>query len=229
MPTPSRVVVDRGACYDFLAIVGNRVPGRHEQRPILDDPEPEQHTNGHHHLNGRNPVLVLNHNYEPLNVCNIRRAIILVITGKAEILEAYDLDLMTTRQRYDAPSVIRLAYMIRRPHPRVKLCRREIFIRDNYTCQYCGERTHELTIDHVIPRSRGGGHSWENLVSACRACNHRKGGKTLAEARLRLRREPVEPRAGRYYSIERAVSTTVDEAWLKFIPEFHVLPNGFSS
>jgi 5-methylcytosine-specific restriction endonuclease McrA len=195
----------------------------------LDDPEPEQHTNGHQHLNGRNPVLVLNYNYEPLNVCNIRRAIILVITGKAEILEAYDLELMTARQRYDAPSVIRLAYMIRRPHPRVKRCRREIFIRDNYTCQYCGQRTHELTIDHVIPRSRGGGQSWENLVSACRACNHRKGGKTLTEARLRLRREPVEPRAGRYYSIERAISSSVDEAWLKFIPEFHVLPNGFSS
>jgi 5-methylcytosine-specific restriction endonuclease McrA len=223
-----RVVAERGDCYDFLANVGNRVLTRHEQRPILDDTEPDQQTNGHHHLNGRNPVLVLNQNYEPLNVCNIRRAIILVISGKAEILEAYDLDVMTTRERFDAPSVIRLAYMIRRPHPRVKLCRREIFIRDNYTCQYCGERTHELTIDHVMPRSRGGGHSWENLVSACRPCNHRKGGKTLAEARLRLRREPFEPRAGRYYSIQRAINSSVDEAWLKFIPEFDLLPNGLS-
>lgn len=194
----------------------------------MDDAEPAQFSNGHVHLNGHHPVLVLNHNYEPLNVCNIRRAIILVITGKAEILEAYDVDVPTARECYDAPSVIRLAYMIRRPHPRVKLCRREIFIRDDFTCQYCGERTRDLTIDHVIPRSRGGVHSWENLVSACRTCNHRKGGKTLSEARLYLRHEPREPRAGRYYSIQRAVSSTISEAWLKFIPGFDTLPNGLS-
>ncbi len=198
------------------------------QRPSLDDAEPAQLTNGHIHLNGHHPVLVLNHNYEPLNVCNIRRAIILVITGKAEILEAYDVGVPTTRELYDAPSVIRLAYMIRRPHPRVKLCRREIFIRDNFTCQYCGERTRDLTIDHVMPRSRGGVHSWENLVSACRPCNHHKGGKTLTEARLRLRQEPAEPRAGRYYSIQRALNSTVDEAWLKFIPGFESLHRGLS-
>lgn len=198
------------------------------QRPSLDDAEPAQFNNGHQHLNGFHSVLVLNHNYEPLNVCNIRRAIILVITGKAEILEAYEVGVPTARQRYDAPSVIRLAYMIRRPHPRVKLCRREIFIRDNFTCQYCGERTRDLTIDHIIPRSKGGVHSWENLVSACRSCNHRKGGKTPAEARLRLRTDPAEPRAGRYYSIQRAINSSVDEAWLKFIPGFESLHNGLS-
>lgn len=184
----------------------------------MNDEEPARASNGH--LNGRHPVLVLNHNYEPLNVCNFRRAMVLVISGKAEVLEAYDIEVATVRQSFDVPSVIRLEAIIRRPHPRVKLCRREIFIRDNFTCQYCGTRTHELTIDHVVPRSKGGGHSWENLVSACRSCNHRKGGKSLAEARLTLAREPFEPRAGRYYAIQRALSSSVNDSWLKFVPGF---------
>lgn len=198
----------------------------------MNDKEPDQQANGYHaHLNGYHSVLVLNHNYEPLNICNMKRAIVLVLTGKAEVLEAYERSISTSQQHYDAPSVIRLDYMIRRPRPRVKLCRREIFIRDNYTCQYCGTRTGDLTIDHVIPRSRGGGHSWENLVSACRVCNHRKGGKTLAEARLTLRTVPHEPHPGRYYTIQRAASSRVNESWLKFIPGFQPVygANGSSS
>jgi 5-methylcytosine-specific restriction endonuclease McrA len=97
------------------------------------------------------------------------------------------------------PSVIRLGYMIRRPLPRVRLCRKEVFRRDNYTCQYCGRRTHSLTMDHVVPRHRGGDHVWENLISACPTCNRRKGGKTLEQARMHLLRKPFEPRpTGRY-------------------------------
>ena len=182
-------------------------------------------------------VLVLNQNYEPLNVCNVRRAIVLVIDGKAEILEAHPGTMTSTSRVFPSPSVIRMVYLIRRPHPRVKLTRREIFIRDNYTCQYCGRQTHDLTIDHVIPRSRGGPHTWENLVSACKACNHRKGGKLLGEARLTLRKQPVEPKAGLYYSIERRLDSEVAESWMKFIPGFQPLvpahanghsPNGHS-
>jgi 5-methylcytosine-specific restriction endonuclease McrA len=186
----------------------------------VNDKEPAQHTNGHVRLNGHHGVLVLNSNYEPLNVCNLRRAIVLVLSGKAEVLEAHDVTIASASDIFDAPSVIRLVYMIRRPYPRVKLCRREIFIRDDFTCQYCGEQTRDLTLDHVIPRSRGGQHTWENLVSACRGCNHRKGGKLLAEARLKLRRTPVEPRAGRYYTIQRSVNSRVHQGWLKFIPGF---------
>ena len=92
----------------------------------------------------------------------------------------------TPRTEYRAPSVIRLQHLIRRPRPRVKLSRREVFARDRHTCQYCGRQSHDLTLDHVVPRHRGGGHTWENLVAACKPCNHRKGGKTLEEARLRL-------------------------------------------
>jgi 5-methylcytosine-specific restriction endonuclease McrA len=175
-----------------------------------------------------NAVLVLNQNYEPLNVCNVRRALVLVIGGKAEILEASPRGLTTTRAVFPAPSVIRLMYFIRRPRPRVKLTRREIFIRDNFTCQYCGRHGHELTIDHVIPRSRGGLHIWENVVASCKTCNHRKGGKSVAEARMSLRKQPHEPRAGMYYTIERRLDTTLQADWHKFLPGI-VSSNGASS
>ncbi len=167
-----------------------------------------------------NAVLVLNQNYEPLNVCNIRRALVLVIGGKAEVLEAKAIGMASATAIFPAPSVIRLVYLIRRPRPRVKLTRREIFIRDNFTCQYCGRHGHDLTVDHVVPRSRGGLHVWDNVVAACKPCNHRKGGKSVAEARMPLRNEPDEPRAGMYYTIERRLDMTVQDDWQKFLPGF---------
>ena len=184
-----------------------------------------------------NAVLVLNQNYEPLNVCNVRRALVLVLGGKAEILEQNAEVVSTPRAVYVVPSVIRLQYFIRRPRPRVKLSRREIFIRDNHTCQYCGRRGGDLTVDHVIPRSRGGLHTWENVVAACRPCNHRKGGKSIAEAHMDLRMQPHEPRAGTYYTIERRLDLSLRNDWHKFLPELpaastwasHHSPNGSSS
>jgi 5-methylcytosine-specific restriction endonuclease McrA len=165
-----------------------------------------------------NNVLVLNQNYEPLNVCNVRRAIILVIDGQAEVLEVYSSMICSPSREFASPAVIRLVYLIRRPRPRVKLTRREVFIRDDYTCQYCGKQGGDLTIDHVVPRSRGGTHAWDNLVSACKPCNHRKGGKSLGEARMSLKRSPGEPSAGAYYTIERRLESDVHEAWQKFLP-----------
>jgi 5-methylcytosine-specific restriction endonuclease McrA len=176
--------------------------------------EPHQRSSAHR------PVLVLNQNYEPLNVCNMRRAMGLVFHEKAEILEVYQQPIASASRNFEAPSVIRLIYLIRRPRPRVKLTRREVFIRDHYTCQYCGLRSGDLTIDHIIPRSRGGLHTWENLVSACKPCNHRKGGKTLTESRMRLKTDPREPRAGMYYAIQRRINAASDEHWGKFIPGF---------
>ena len=141
-------------------------------------------------------MLVLNQNYEPLNVCNARRAIALVTGGKAEVVEeAESLLLRTVARAFHVPSVIRMLYFIRRPRPHARLCREEVFARDAFTCQYCGARTHDLTLDHVVPRRRGGDHSWENLVAACRRCNHLKAGRTPIEAHMRLRRKPVRPRA----------------------------------
>ncbi len=167
-------------------------------------------------------VLVLNQNYEPLNVCNVRRAFVLVFGGKAEILETHDATIATAQDVFPYPSVIRLICLIRAPRARIKLTRREVFLRDGYTCQYCGRRTNDLTLDHVIPRHRGGPHTWENLTSACRACNHRKGGKSVQEARMSLRRQPFEPSPGRYYVIERRLDQHIHEAWFKFLPGIEI-------
>lgn len=166
----------------------------------------------------RDAVLVLNQNYEPLNVCSVRRALVLMLAGKAELLEAGRGIVASTTRHFPLPSVIRLVSLIKRPRPRVKLTRREIFLRDSYVCQYCGTRASSLTVDHVIPRSRGGLHVWDNVVAACQPCNHRKGGKSVAEARMQLRAQPHEPRAGRYYTIERRVDAALDEEWGKFLP-----------
>lgn len=191
--------------------------------------------NGHDTSPGimHSPVLVLNQNYEPLNVCTIKRAIVLVFNRKAEILEAGSETVRSATRVYDAPSVIRLHRFIKRPRVRVKLTRREIFMRDNFTCQYCGSAGGDLTVDHVLPRSRGGPHTWDNVVTACRACNHRKGGKTIQEARLRLTYEPREPSASQYYVIERRVRQPYAAGWLPFLPGLEasasvITPNGSS-
>ena len=161
-------------------------------------------------------VLVLNQNYEPLNVCNARRALVLLDGGKAEVLEHRSGLIRTSTQAFPRPSVIRLVYLIKRPRPRVRLTRREIFIRDHYACQYCGLKTRDLTLDHVVPRHRGGKHTWDNLVSACRSCNHRKGGKLLPDAHMTLRRLPFEPKANSYYLFGQYLDA--NDQWEKFIP-----------
>ena len=135
-------------------------------------------------------MLVLNQNYEPLHVCPGRRAVVLLQGGKAEILEDGRGTIHTARLTFLLPSVIRMAYLIRRPMPQPRLTRRSLFLRDGYTCQYCGRQAREMTIDHVIPRHQGGQHTWENVVTACIPCNRRKAGRTPSEARMQLLREP---------------------------------------
>jgi len=160
-------------------------------------------------------VLVLNQNYEPLNVCNLHRAMGMIIGGKAEILENGRGLIRSAHQAWPVPSVIRLGYMIKRPVARVRLCRKELFRRDAHMCQYCGKRTPRLTVDHVLPRYLGGPHSWENLVSACPACNRRKGGKTLDQVHMRLLHQPREPRATGEYLFEAYLQD--NESWGKFV------------
>ncbi|MFA9405812.1 MAG: HNH endonuclease [Anaerolineales bacterium] len=145
------------------------------------------------------PVLLLNANYEPLNVCATRRAISLYLSGKAEMLLNGRGYIYTVREALPQPSVIRLGYMIKRPRPRVRLTKKEIFRRDGFTCQYCGKSYKHLTIDHVIPRHLGGVHEWSNLVTACPQCNMKKGGRMLHKVNMSLRRKPEEPRATANY------------------------------
>jgi 5-methylcytosine-specific restriction endonuclease McrA len=164
----------------------------------------------------RLPVLVLNQNYEPLNVCHVRRAFVLLDRGKAEIIENGRGYLHSPTALFEIPSVIRLVYLIRRPRPQGRLTRRDVFLRDHFTCQYCGKQARELTLDHVLPRHRGGTHSWENVVAACKPCNHRKAGHTPEEAHMLMRHEPYRPT----YSYFRTFFPYLEsnETWRKFIP-----------
>jgi 5-methylcytosine-specific restriction endonuclease McrA len=145
------------------------------------------------------PVLVLNANFEPINICSMRRAIGLILTDKAAMVVNGRGYIHTINQLLPRPSVIRLEHMIHRPRPRVKLTRREVFRRDNYTCQYCGRRDTSLTVDHILPKHLGGQHVWTNVVAACPGCNHRKGGRRLDEVHMSLLHIPKEPPASAVY------------------------------
>ncbi|MCK6565285.1 MAG: HNH endonuclease, partial [Dehalococcoidia bacterium] len=150
-----------------------------------------------------------------LNVCNVRRAIVLVLRGKAEVLENAREVLHTARTTFPLPSVIRLVNMIRRPRPKVRLTRKEVFARDGWRCVYCGRETRDLTLDHVVPRHRGGPHTWENLVSACKSC---KAGRTPTEARMWLRHQPAAPRVSIYHAFFQYLGSQSE--WRKFIPGY---------
>ncbi len=163
------------------------------------------------------PVLVLNQNYEPLNICRARRAVVLIYQQKAEMLENGSGFIHSANYIFQVPSVIRLAYMIKRPRPERKLTRFEVFNRDRYTCQYCSKETRQLTLDHVIPRYRSGEHTWENVVSACIPCNRRKAGRTPQEAGMKLISSPSRPRDNiSFYIPYHYLQTRRD--WQKYLP-----------
>src|ERR1700757_274427 len=138
------------------------------------------------------PVLVLNASYEPINICGARRALVLVLKGVARTEEEQGAILHAARVRVPMPSVIRLLEYRRIPHQTRALSRKNILLRDRNTCQYCGEvvASGELTLDHVIPRSRGGTSPWENLFACCHLCNRRKENRLPAETGMKLLREP---------------------------------------
>lgn len=140
----------------------------------------------------RNPVLVLNASFEPINVCAARRALVLILKGVASAEEHAVAHVHSTRQSLRVPSVIRLLEYRRIPHQSRALSRKNILLRDRYTCQYCGKTlpSGELTLDHVMPRSRSGDSTWENLVACCNPCNNRKGNRTPEEANMKLNRPP---------------------------------------
>ncbi|HAC15306.1 MAG TPA: HNH endonuclease [Bacteroidetes bacterium] len=142
-------------------------------------------------LNGN--VLILNQDYQPLSVCNVRRSLLLLFLEKAEMLhERPDFKIRTVSSEFDFPSVIRLRKYARIPFKNIVLTRKNIMKRDGNRCQYCGSSS-DLTIDHVIPKSRNGKDTWDNLVTACNSCNHKKGNKTPSEAGMKLKKEPYRP------------------------------------
>jgi 5-methylcytosine-specific restriction endonuclease McrA len=159
-------------------------------------------------------VLVLNATFEPLNTVSVPRAVALLLADKAEIVEAAEARLRSQHITLPLPVVIRLVTYVRIPRMMpLAVTRRGVFNRDNHTCQYCGHMLHsaELTLDHVLPRSRGGKTAWENVVAACKPCNHRKNDRTPAEAHMRLLRAPFRPR---YLAL---VVLDVPPAWRKYL------------
>ncbi|MFZ5808271.1 MAG: HNH endonuclease [Chloroflexota bacterium] len=161
------------------------------------------------------PVLVLNANFEPINVCTTRRAITLILNGKASLVMNGRGEIRTVARIYPRPSIIRLEKMIKRPRPVVRLTKKEILRRDDFTCQYCGQRAPYLTVDHVIPRRLGGEYIWENLVAACPACNHRKGSHTPEQVNMRLLRQPKAPPSNATYLFARHLEQ--NQEWLPFM------------
>lgn len=159
-------------------------------------------------------VLVLNASYEPLNVTNWKRAVVLLVKGKAEPLEHNDTFIY---HAFPLPSVIRLKYYVKVPYKEIPLTRRNILDRDRNTCQYCGYKGELLTLDHVYPRSRGGKDSWDNLVTACVYCNIKKGNKTPDEALMELKKEPRKPYSSLYFEILKYTRGNRNDQWRKYV------------
>jgi 5-methylcytosine-specific restriction endonuclease McrA len=160
-------------------------------------------------------VLVLNASYEPLNVTSVRRAHVLVFKGKAEVLEELDQPLRSASDTFAWPHVIRLVQYVKVPRAvQRKISRRALFARDGWRCVYCGSSSGRLTLDHVVPRSRGGEHIWENVVAACRPCNTRKRDRLLSETAMALRKLPHAPRELTWVTV---AAGTVPTAWEPYL------------
>lgn len=159
-------------------------------------------------------ALVLNATYEPLSVVTARRAVVLLVNRKADLVHAGDQVWSSERDQIQVPTVIRLRRYVRVPfRRRIPLNRKAVFARDRHRCQYCGSSAENL--DHVVPRSRGGDHTWENVVAACRRCNTRKGDRTPDEAGMPLRATPRAPR--RHGWILIGSSALPDPSWDQYL------------
>ena len=160
------------------------------------------------------PVLVLNQDYSPLCLCSVERAFILIFLSKAELMSAYqDQKLRTVSESFPCPSVIKIRKYVSVPYKGVVLTRVNVFKRDNHTCQYCGKKE-ELTLDHLIPKSKGGKTTWTNLVTACKKCNSRKGDGTLEDVGFTLGQKPIKPS---YMAFIQATTKHLREDWKPFL------------
>jgi 5-methylcytosine-specific restriction endonuclease McrA len=164
----------------------------------------------------KSKVLVLNQGYEPISICSAKKAILLLLLTKAEIVAKKDgITIHSVRANIPLPSIIRLSRYIRIPHKKIELSRKNILRRDGYRCQYCGTTSGELTVDHIIPKSRGGADTWENLVTACISCNNRKGNRTPEEAGMKLIAKPRKP--NHIIFIKNFVGSTIDNEWRPYL------------
>src|ERR687893_1288373 len=161
-------------------------------------------------------VLVLNASYEPLNVTTVKRAHVLVFKGKAEVIEELDRPLRSATGRFSWPHVIRLVQYVRVPRAvQRKISRRALFARDGWRCVYCGTANNRLTLDHVVPRSRGGDSVWENVVTSCAPCNHRKGNRLPHEVAMELKVHPKPPTPVLFI---RLTTESIPDVWRTYLP-----------
>lgn len=163
-------------------------------------------------------VLVLNLDYEPLNICNSQRALKMIINGKADVLHSYDSVIISGGgDIFEIPSVVRLRHNVKKRYVRsFKVSRHGIFSRDNFLCQYCGKKNLDLTLDHIYPRHLGGAHTWDNLVACCRKCNASKGCKTLEQSGMKLLSIPKVPKY-HFASLLTSSEETHDNVWQYYI------------
>lgn len=163
-------------------------------------------------------VLVLNASFEPINVCTVRRAVVLILKGVAHAEESSSRWLHSSRFSMPTPTVIRLVEYIHIPFERKSLSRKNILLRDHNTCQYCKRifPPQELTLDHIMPRCKGGDSTWDNLVACCRACNNRKGDRTPEGANMKLLKRPQSYNLHVNRQIIRYLGRT-DKSWRKYL------------
>jgi 5-methylcytosine-specific restriction endonuclease McrA len=182
----------------------------------VDTQPPARHESGS--IWNRRRVLLLNSTYEPLTALPVRRAIVMLICGKVDVVhdDPSGPVIHSATRTIVVPSVIRLRTYVRVPYrARVPLTRAALMHRDRFCCVYCGAKAD--TVDHVVPRSRGGDHSWENCVASCSTCNHRKGDRLLAELGWTLRRTPMPPK-GQHWRLLSTVKE-LDPSWTRYLGE----------
>lgn len=165
-------------------------------------------------------VLLLNASYEPMRVISWKRAICLFFAGKAEVIEEYEHQIRSVSLVIQAPAVIRLLSYVKIAQRTPALSRVNVLARDNFKCQYCAVALNSktATIDHVVPSSAGGASSWTNMVCACASCNRRKGCKTLAQANMKLKTQPVKP--DWLPVIRFKLNGNVPDTWIYFLQSF---------
>lgn len=160
-------------------------------------------------------VLLLNQSYEPLSICNVRKALILIVLGKADcVIEKENKYVHSVSQKFPWPSIIRLNSFIRVPYKKIILTRKNILRRDNHKCGYCGRSDITLTLDHIVPKCKGGPDTWENLVAACIKCNNRKGNQSIEQAGMKLSIKPYTPN---HIMFMKNSIGRIDEKWKSYL------------
>ena len=160
-------------------------------------------------------MLVLNQNYEAMSICNVQRAVILLFLGKAELVASKNSKkIRSVSREVPFPTIVRLMIYIRVPYKKIVLSRKNILRRDGYKCQYCSRGDVTLTIDHIVPKSKGGDDTWENLVAACVNCNNKKGDHTPEESKMTLHKKPTKPS---HITFMKHFVGKIDDEWKPYL------------